>query len=85
MFDIAIQAYGDAAQAVAVAIENDLSFDVPLVEGLELSTTTGELAEGDLVRNFTRAKFAPNNAADVDADRLEGINYWGIEIDFIVQ
>lgn len=87
LLDIAIQATGDAAEALVIAISNGLC----LTEDLEVGqpVTIPENIPGDAnVRAFYRERnLHPATGVTKENETIasfEGIEYWGIEYDFIV-
>lgn len=87
LLDIALQATGDASSALALAIANGLC----LTDDLEVEQTIEVPADidGDAnVRAFYRERnIHPATGVtktDESTSPFEGIEYWGIEIDFIV-
>lgn len=87
LLDIALQATGDASSALALAIANGLCLtdDLEVEQTIEVPTDI----DGDAnVRVFYRERnIHPATGVtkiDESTSPFEGIEYWCIEIDFIV-
>lgn len=82
LLDIAIQYLGDESGLVSLAQVNNISVTTPLVAGTELKLPA--VVNQIVSTYFKSGGYVP--AADIsDTQSLEGIDYWGIEVDFIVQ
>lgn len=83
--DMALQTAGSMEAACRLAQANDVSITDPLQEGQVLTTTTVENA--DNVRRYAAQHIEPATAPDAEEMTSlvqEGIDFMGIEIDFIV-
>lgn len=86
MVDIAIQELGDLERVFEIAVDNDTSISDELLPGSFLNVGDYVADKRYLVKVFEKpTKIASFDfAGDVNA-RLEGIDYWTLELDFIVQ
>ena len=82
VFDIAIQQCGSASTAFAIAVLNgkNITDDVEVGEILRLPPVVNKNAAEYYVNN----KLNPATGLTPDQAGFEGINYMGIEYDFIV-
>lgn len=80
--DIAIQQAGSVEAVVALAFANGISITDDLVTGSFLVNT--DVINKAVVRLYADEKRHPATG-ETAGDRLEGIDYWYIELDFIVQ
>ena len=87
LLDIALQATGDAGAALQLAIANGLC----LTDDLEAEQTIdipSDIASDANVRAFYKERNIHPATGVTNTDEstspFEGIEYWGIEIDFIV-
>ncbi len=80
LFDLALQYMGDASKALDIALDNGISLSDDLEPGatLTLPDTQGNRA---MTQYYTVNKIMPATALETE---IGGINYMGIEIDFIV-
>lgn len=86
LFDIAIQELGSVSSVFELADLNDLSITDYLTPGDELKLPA--IKNSDLQDYFRAYNIKPATDAtvsDMDALRDEGIDYWAIEVDFVVQ
>lgn len=83
--DIAVQELGDAERAIEIAALNGLSLTTALQAGQILTVPDFDITKADTVQLFTNKALAPASFADDDFDENEGIDFWALEIDFIVQ
>ncbi len=83
--DIAIQELGDAERAMEIAELNGLSISTELTPGLILQVPDYERNKIDVVQLFTNKALAPASMDVLSSDLDEGIDYWALELDFIVQ
>ena len=79
--DIAIEHLGSAEAAFELAALNGMAFTSPLQAG-RLVDLPG-VRDKQVVRDYTRRPQSP--AANLDDDLRDGIGYWTIGTDFIVQ
>ena len=80
LLDIALQHTGDASKALDIALANGISLSDDLEPGatLTLPDTQGNKA---MTQYYTVNKIMPATSLETE---IGGINYMGIEIDFIV-
>ena len=86
MFDIAVQACGSVEAVFAVAQLNGLAITDALAPGQELLVPgpVNKLIAG--YYRMTRLRPATGIAVEEMAElREEGIDYWGVGVDFVVQ
>lgn len=89
LFDIAIQALGGVDAAFSLALENDLSLTDELTTGkiIDLSlihTTRGGIVNKVVVDYYKNKESKPATGITEEQSKFEGIEFMGIEIDFIV-
>ncbi|MDR0872978.1 MAG: LysM peptidoglycan-binding domain-containing protein [Prevotellaceae bacterium] len=85
IYDLAVQVLGTADGAMALALANDLAATDNLVPGqvLTIPTNWREVATKQIADYYEAKKLKP--ATGTTGDSLPGgINYMGIEINFIV-
>jgi hypothetical protein len=100
IYDIALQYCGDvtAASAIAklnnIAPSDDLVVDIPIVEqrlydrlthipGINVILIPNELLNKRIVQYYSVNGIAPASSVD-ESFYFSGIDFWGIEFDFIV-
>ena len=88
LIDVALEHCGTFEAAMQMALLNDISLTDDLEQGCTLLTP--EVEKKRVVTNFQSLRHAPATAitgAEIAemTDGGEGIGFWGIEIDFIVQ
>lgn len=87
LLDIAIQTTGDAAEALTIAIANGLCLTDDLEAG-QLVAIPDNIGGDANVRAYYRERglhpATSVTAEDESISPFEGIEYWGIEYDFIV-
>ncbi len=82
LLDIAIQYLGSEEGLVSLVQLNNLSVNSSLVAGTALKLPA--IIDRSVVDYFKAGGYVP--AAEIsETETLEGIDYWGIEVDFIVQ
>ena len=82
IFDLAIQELGIVEAAFAFSIENDLSLTENLEVGQELVVTD---KENKAIANYYENRgLKPATGITEEQSKFEGIEFMGIEIDFIV-
>jgi hypothetical protein len=85
--DIAIQTSGGIASVFDLAVVNDLSITDDLTPGQSLQLV--DLDNADVTAYYKSKNLVPATALTADdklvAAELEGISYWAINVDFIVQ
>ncbi len=82
LLDIAIQCCGSAEAAYDIAVLNGLSIADDLVAGRELSIPAA--VKSSVVSYYTQKGIRPATALTDTDTAFGGIDYMGIEIDFIV-
>lgn len=86
LIDIAIQELGDAARVFEIAELNDISLTDDLEAGSTLLVPDWEKSKRSIVQLFTDPANAPASAdTDSLSNKNEGIDYWVLENDFVVQ
>lgn len=87
VIDIAIQELGDAQRSFEIAKLNGISISDDLVAGGSILVPDFEADKKNLVQLFSDDANKPASA-DADIEDLifpSGINFWAIELDFVVQ
>lgn len=87
LIDIAMQYCGDAMRLFEIAELNNLDITDDLTGGQTLIVPDEEIDKNKIVIEFSKFDLVPSSKDD-EADiivRLEGIDYWAIEDDFVVQ
>lgn len=87
LLDIAIQELGDLERVFEIAVDNNISISDELDEVPVLNVGDYDKDKRYLVQLFSTPANKPasaDKAGDVNA-RLEGIDYWTLGLDFIVQ
>ncbi|MBR1922128.1 MAG: hypothetical protein IJ838_00040 [Paludibacteraceae bacterium] len=87
LFDVAVEHCGTMEDAMLIAFLNGRSLTDDLVNGEEL--TIGEPSDTATVQTFAVNRYKPASAITQDQilevlGQDEGIEFWGIEFDFIV-
>ena len=91
LFDIALQHHGGITSTIEIAVANGIALDADLTPGTELKLKTldeldAETQMKQVVYHYRRNGIIPATAITEDAEVvLEGVGYWFIEDDFIVQ
>lgn len=83
LFDIALQQTGIADNALLIAIENGISVTDKLNSG-DILTISGTEKGSDVLEVYQEKRIFPATAPNSKQEVLGGIEYMGIEIDFIV-
>lgn len=88
LFDLAVQHTGSAQAALEWAMLNGISLTEDLKVGQQL--TPPDVADQQVVLTFQVGKLIPASSITQSQilevlDQQEGIDFWGIEYDFIVQ
>lgn len=88
LLDLAIQHTGTAENAFALALANNKSLtgDLEAGESIEL-TAYGIQQNKDILNYYTAKKLQPAtglSSQQLSNDKPEGIDYWAIQMDFIV-
>lgn len=87
LLDIAIQATGDAAEALTIALANGLCLTDDLEVGQEVDVPDEITGNANVKTYYRDRRLNPATAATDDDTAIlafEGIEFWGIEYDFIV-
>lgn len=84
LFDIAVQHTGNVANAAKIAQANNISVNDDLVTGTVLTIPNSVEVDTSTARYFETSRTKPTTG-DVGDQVPSGIDFWGIEIDFIVQ
>lgn len=85
--DIALQATGNADQALPIALSNGLCLTEQLTPGAILEIPQGTHVDMDVLEVYREKNILPATATTSQQEALNpfgGIEYMGIEIDFIV-
>ena len=90
MFDVALEYLGGAEGAFALAERNGRSITDPLPEGTLLSYDAADVVNAKVVQHYTTNGICPATAITQDEINAilatcEGIGYWEIGYDFIIQ
>lgn len=83
--DIAVQELGDAERAVEIAALNGLSLTTLLQAGQTLEVPDFDISKTDVVQLFSNKALAPASRDEAESNQDEGIDFWALEVDFIVQ
>lgn len=87
LLDVAIQKSGSIVTVFDFAVENDLSITGNLTPGQALDLV--DVNNIDVTAYYKSKNLVPATALTADdelvAAELEGISYWAINVDFIVQ
>lgn len=84
LLDIAVQYLGDASKAFEIAITNGLNFSDDLVIGTELIVGDVAVDKKKVVKIFSENNLIPASGKTL-SQQQEGIGYWAVGGDFIVQ
>ena len=82
LFDIAVQESGSASAAFDLALENDLSLTDNLEVGEPVASV--ETQNKPVSDYYNNRQLKPATGITEEQERIGGINFMGIEIDFIV-
>jgi hypothetical protein len=87
LLDIASQELGDASRAFEIAVMNNMSLTDDLVSGETLLTPDADTKVRGIIQLFSDSSKAPASA-DVAGEmksKSEGVEFWKLENDFIIQ
>lgn len=87
LLDIAIQATGDAGTALALALANSLCLTDDLAVDQKIEVPEDIAGDENIKAYYTGRGYKPATGVttvDEATAPFEGIEYWGIEYDFIV-
>lgn len=85
LIDVAIQCCGSAEAAYDIAVLNGLSITDDLTAGLEL--TIPAAVNSSIVSYYTQKGIKPATGITTEAENAligEGIEYWALEYDFVI-
>jgi hypothetical protein len=85
MADIAVQELGDVSRVFEISELNDKPITEELMPGSYLTLPVAATDKRYLTQLFSDPANKPASACDAEAGALEGIDYWALEIDFVVQ
>ena len=87
LLDISVQMSGGIESAFDLALANGLSITDDLAPGQSLTLVAA--VDSDVVNYYLTRSLTPATALTTDdrliAAELEGISYWAINVDFVVQ
>lgn len=83
LLDIALQETGSAEQALQIAIDNNIPVTCKFKSGETLKVSAIEKGR-DVLEVYHEKRIIPATAPSIQQETLGGIEYMGIEIDFIV-
>ena len=83
LFDIAIQTTGDASAAFELAVANGISITDELETGQEL--TPVNMAVKEITGYYANRRLKPATGLTEMEIPIDGIDFMGIEIDFIIR
>ena len=86
LLDITIQHTGAVENTFAVAVANGLSLTDDLPAGTEIKLPDSVNKDSDVLNYYTAKRLQPATAVIMlpEEERLEGIGYWAISVDFKV-
>ena len=86
LLDIAIQHTGAVESVFAIAVANGLSLTDDLPAGAEIKLPDTVNKDSDVLNYYSAKRLQPATAVIMlpEAERLEGIGYWAISVDFKV-
>ena len=87
IFDIALQATGNADYALPIALSNGLCLTEQLTPGIILEIPSDIYPEREVLQVYREKNILPATATTAQQEAINpfgGIGYMGIEIDFIV-
>ena len=85
LIDIAIQCCGSAEAAYDIALLNNISITDELTAGRELNIPTA--VNASVVSYYTQKGIKPATGITTEAENAligEGIEYWALEYDFVI-
>jgi hypothetical protein len=82
LLDIALQETGSIEGVFELATANDIAVSDEVSAGTELKVPEGNI-NADVLRQYKANNIKPATGNIQDAEILEGIGYWHIEMDFI--
>ena len=86
LLDITIQHTGAVENTFAVAVANGLSLTDDLPAGTEIQLPDNVNKDSDVLNYYSAKRLQPATAVILppEEERLEGIGYWAISVDFKV-
>ena len=86
LLDIAIQHTGAVENTFAMAVANGLSLTDDLPAGTEIQLPDNVNKDSDVLNYYSAKRLQPATAVIMlpEEERLEGIGYWAISVDFKV-
>ena len=86
LLDIAIQHTGAVENTFALAVANGLSLTDDLPAGAEIKIPDSANKDSDVLNYYSAKRLQPATAVIMlpEEERLEGIGYWAISVDFKV-
>ena len=86
LLDLAVQHTGAVENTFAIAVANGLSLTDDLPAGVEIKIPDSGSKDSDVLNYYTAKRLQPATAVIMlpEAERLEGIGYWAISVDFKV-
>ena len=86
LLDLAVQHTGAVENTFALAVVNGLSLTDDLPAGAEIKLPDSVNKDSDVLNYYTAKRLQPATAVIMlpEEERLEGIGYWAISVDFKV-
>ena len=86
LLDLAVQHTGAVESVFAIAVANGLSLTDDLPAGAEIKIPDSVNKDSDVLNYYIAKRLQPATAVILppEAERLEGIGYWAISVDFKV-
>ena len=86
LLDLAVQHTGAVESVFAIAVANGLSLTDDLPAGAEIKIPDSVNKDSDVLNYYSAKRLQPATAVILppEAERLEGIGYWAISVDFKV-
>lgn len=88
LLDLAIQHTGAVENAFAIAVANGLSITDELEAGENIGLTAYDIQQNkDILSYYTAKKLQPAtglSSQQLSNDKPQGIDYWAIQMDFVV-
>lgn len=85
LLDIAMQYCGDVTVCLAIAELNGKSISDLLTTGEQLLVPVPDISKQKIVDLFAQKGLFPASTEDGQLEQFSGIDYWAIDVDFIVQ
>lgn len=85
--DIAVQYLGNAERVSEIALLNNINITDDLEIGTSLLIPEVDIEKTSIINHFQKNNIVPASSIDVAVgeEEEEGIDYWAIEEDFIIQ